>query len=70
MIRHDAYSASAVPACSSGHPCDPPLCAGEEPYRKLGIKVNEEPINPPVACQLVRDTGNNFTRYYQEVSPR
>ena len=41
--------------------------AGQEPYRKLGIKVNTEPMISPEQCKMVLDTQDIFWKYYIEV---
>lgn len=41
--------------------------AGQEPYRKLGIRVNTEPMISPEHCKLVLETQDVFWKYYIEV---
>ena len=41
--------------------------AGQEPYRKLGIKVNTDPMISPEQCKLVLETQDVFWKYYIEV---
>ena len=43
-------------------------CADEEPYRRLGIKVNETPLVCPTECRHVLDTAEVFWKIYLEVS--
>ena len=43
-------------------------CADEEPYRKLGIKVNETPVVSPTECRHVLNTAEVFWKIYLEVS--
>ena len=42
--------------------------AGEEPYRKLGLKVYEKPQASVEECRLVLNTQDRFWRCYQDVS--
>ena len=41
--------------------------AGQEPYRKLGIRVNIDPMISPEQCKLVLETQDVFWKYYIEV---
>ena len=42
---------------------------GQEPYRKLGIRVNTDPMISPRQCKLVLETQDVFWKYYIEVLP-
>ena len=41
--------------------------AGQEPYCKLGIRVNTDPMISPEQCKLVLETQDVFWKYYIEV---
>ena len=41
--------------------------AGQEPYRKLGLKVYEQPQISAEECKVVLATQDQYWKYYQEV---
>lgn len=41
--------------------------AGQEPFRKLGLKINEKPLTSAAECRLILDTQEVFWKMYLEV---
>ena len=41
--------------------------AGEEPYRKLGLKVYEKPQASVAECRLVLSAQDQYWKFYLEV---